>query len=119
MRWRPSKVIEREARALQRRLGRAIRSAAPRAKHRGVANRQTGGLLSRAVQDAGLLTVKRWGVVLRFSELGQTLLWFTKGTSRQRARPLELTPDTDTLAKAVSDDAAKHFERRAAREASK
>jgi hypothetical protein len=104
------KVIERHAKRLQNQLASQIRSARPRKKHRG--NRGSlGGSLPKLVRSASLLKRERWGVVLNFSSLGQKLLWFHRGTSRQRARPLDFTPNEQALARDVEADAARHYER--------
>lgn len=111
MRWRSYlDVIDAHAKRLQKRLASQIRASTPRKKHRGSTG-TIGGSLPKLVQSAALRRRTKWGCVLTFSDLGQKLMWFHRGTSRQRARPLDFTPDERALARDVEADAARHYER--------
>lgn len=111
MRWTSyTDVIVQHAKRSQKRLASQIRSARPRKKHRGNKG-SLGGSLPKLVQSSSLLVRKKWGAVIRYSDLGQKLLWFHRGTVRQGARPLDFTPDEQALARDVESDAARHYER--------
>ncbi len=121
--WNPSKVIEREARKLQAAAIRAVRSAA-QVPHRGTqdptrksyrAATLPGGSLAAAIGKRDFLSVKRWGVVLRWASLGQKFLWFVQGTKRQKPRPVTLAPPVPALVRDLEADAAAHFTRAQAR----
>lgn len=113
--WNPSKVILQHAQRVQQAAVRAIRSAPPRVAHRDGARGggQVGGSLASAVASRDFLTVKPWGVVLKWATLGQKFLWFVQGTSRQKARPVPLRPDVPKLVRDLEADALKSFQARA------
>lgn len=111
--WSPLKVIERTARALQQRAADQIRSSAPPVPHRGSTSEAPGGSLAKLVASPALIAKKPWGVVIRWRGLGQKFLWFTKGTSRQKARPVDLAPDVARLTRDLEADAAAHYGARA------
>lgn len=116
VKWNPGKVIERIMRRLQERVAREVAAATPRVPHRsGMAFRgRTGGTLAQAVRAKSILKVRRWGAVLQLSKLGQKFLWFTQGTSRQKARPVTLAPDPVAVTRELQADAQRHFAARAA-----
>lgn len=106
--WRPGPVLVKEARLLQRRVADSIRSSRP--PERGGA---PGGTLGRRVRARGLVREKRWGAVIAWSSLGDTLTFFRRGTRRgQPARPLQLVPDRKRIRSAVLRSARAHFKRR-------
>ena len=114
--WKPQKVIERAAARLQQEVSRAIASAAPPVAHRGSQAGPPGGSLAKAVLAKSLIVRKRWGVVIQWSKLGQRLMWFINGTSRQKPRPVKLVPGIDKLRAVLEADAARHYGARAKQE---
>ncbi len=117
MKWRLDKVIERIARGVARKAAAAIRGAAPRVQHRdgSAAAGAVGGSLVKAILSPAFVRVSRWGAVLQWHSLGQEGLWFRNGTSRQKARPFELSPDPAAVTAEIQADAEAFWERRARR----
>lgn len=116
--WNPGRVIERHARKLQAAALRALRSASPPVPHRATrdATRPSfraatlpGGSLVAAVAKRDLVVAKPWGAVVQWFKLGQKFLWFTQGTSHQKARPVTLAPNVAELRRDLEADAVKHF----------
>jgi len=108
MKWRPGKVIERFARALQVRTSRAIAAAAPRVPHKD-AGGALGGSLARAVLARDVVVVHPWGAVIRWSSLGHKFMFFVDGTTRQKPRPVPLVPDVPKIVRALYKDAVAHY----------
>lgn len=71
--------------------------------------RPTGGSLAEKIRDRGVVRVARWGYVINLHKLGQVLLWYLRGTKRQRARPLRATVNPEALADAVAREAQSQF----------
>ena len=109
-------MIEKIAADQQRRVSEQIRSAAPRVPHRGNVE-PLGGSLAQRVLSKSLRAVKRWGVVIQWSKLGQSLLLFSEGSSRQKARPLDFNPSAAEVKAKLEASAVAHARRRAEREA--
>lgn len=107
--WRPGKALAKEARLHQRRVSSQIQSARP--PERGG---RAGGTLANKVRARGLVRERKWGAVIAWHSLGDTLTYFRRGTRRgQPPRPLKLTPDVRRVRAIVQADAAKHFRQRA------
>ncbi len=116
MKWNPVKVIERHTRAVVRRAVAAIQSAAPPVPHRDGANAiqaGPGGSFVKRISQAAFVEVKRWGTNTKWSTLGQEFHHFVRGTSRQKARPIDLLPNVPKLVADLRADALAHFKRRA------
>lgn len=111
--WHPGKDLKRVAALYQRRVAEKIRAARPPEE-----GGRTGGSLPAQARRSSLLRLERWGVVVQWSQLGDKLTFFLRGTSRgQRPRPVVLKPDRAPAAQAVIQSARKHFgelDRRAA-----
>lgn len=110
MRWRPGKVVARFARAFQAEVARQIRAAAPRVGGR---PGQVGGSLAQQVLDPSLVQEKPWGAVLRWSAFYDSfvLRFFSAGTRRQKARPINFAPDVRPLVRELERDAMRHYAR--------
>lgn len=113
MKWRPGKVVERFARALQVRVSRAVSSAAPHVPHKESVG-PVGGSLARRVLAKDIVEVKPWGAVIKWSSLGYIFRFFVEGTKRQKPRPVPLKPDIPKVARALHADAVKHYRDRLA-----
>jgi hypothetical protein len=114
VKWNPIPVLLRITRRNQSRVGAAIASSASQVKH-SQATGGVGGSLPRRVRARSLVKVGRAHVTTEFSKLGQKLLFFLRGTKRQKARFVKLEPDEAAVAREVEADAAEHFARREAK----
>ena len=113
--WNPIPVLLRITRRNQARVGAAIASSASKVKH-STPSGSVGGSLPRKVRARSIVKVGRAHVTTEFSKLGQKLLFFLRGTVRQRSRQVELAPNEATVEREIVADATEHY---AAREAAR
>jgi len=114
--WRPGRDIAKFALLYARRVAGQVRAASPRVAHASRKAAPTGGSLPAKIRSRSLVVERRWGAVLSWASLGQPFLWFRRGTKRQKARPVDLTPSEDEVATLVRRSAVRHLEGRDARE---
>lgn len=104
-------ALERVAERVVRTASGQVRSAAPPVPHRGDAGGPTGGSLASRI-NKGLIRRGRTFVVIQWNKLGQPFMLFNRGSSRQKARPIDLSPTEAQVRAAAEAAIVKHYQER-------
>lgn len=115
MKFRLDKPIGDLAVETVKAAARELSGSAARVPHRSGRKKRgpVGGRLASALRSPErLVRRERWGAVIKWNDLGQSFLFFVRGTKRQKARPVDLAPKERAARAAVDSAAESYFRKR-------